>query len=138
MARKPAPCFIPCLGRRNLTDSGVIDRAGPAAVAAEPTANGTAAAAPPQSDAIAALLDLDLDTAAPAEQVSTHAMGGAPRHAAAAASLSDLLGGDLLGDGGGATPPQRVGFLLCSKPPQSQQLLTVRTHAAAPRPGWGI
>lgn len=57
--------------RRNLADSGVVDRAGPAAVAGgEPTANGTAAAAaPPQSDAIAALLDLDLDAAAPTEQV---------------------------------------------------------------------
>ena len=54
---------------RNLADSGVIDRAGPVAVAAEPTANGTSAAAPPQSDAIAALLDLNLDAAAPAEQV---------------------------------------------------------------------
>ena len=55
----------PC---RNLADSSVVDRAGPAAIAAEPTANGTPAA-PPQSDAIAALLDLDLDAAAPAEQV---------------------------------------------------------------------
>ena len=54
--------------RRNLADSSVVDRAGPAAVASEPTANGTPAA-PPQSDAIAALLDLDFDSAAPAEQV---------------------------------------------------------------------
>ena len=56
------------LWRRNLADSSVVDRAGPAAIAAEPTANGTPAA-PPQSDAIAALLDLDLDATAPAEQV---------------------------------------------------------------------
>jgi len=56
------------LWRRNLADSSVVDRAGPAAIAAEPTANGTPAA-PPQSDAIAALLDLDLDAAAPAQQV---------------------------------------------------------------------
>ena len=96
---------------RNLADSGVADRAGPAALAGgEPTANGTAAA-PPQSDAIAALLDLDLDAGPPAGPAagSAAAGGAAPStQAAAAASLSDLLGGDLLGDAGGTAPPRPV------------------------------
>ena len=49
------------------------------------------------------------ENVATAVQAAGHgAEVSAPRHAAAAASLSDLLGGDLLGDGDGATPPQPV------------------------------
>ena len=57
------------------------------------------------------LLIANLGLHANVQAASSTAGGGVHRHTAAVASLSDLLGGDLLGDGGEATPPQPVRVL---------------------------